>query len=56
MDKKEWEDYRNDIVDEHQELPFYLDGKEWWISRLYGEEKKLFVDSSKFGHAVFRNS
>lgn len=41
MDKKEWEDYRNDIVDEHQELPFYLDGKEWWISRLYGEEKVI---------------
>ena len=43
MDEAQWENFRKAIVDEHQELPFYLDGKEWWISLLYGEENSYLL-------------
>lgn len=39
MDETQWENFRQAIVEEGQELSFDLNGEEWWISRLHDEEK-----------------
>ena len=56
MDQKIWQDFRKDIVDDHQELPFYLDGKEWWISRLYGEEKSYLLTAPNSDTQFFKTA
>lgn len=43
MDKKTWEEIKFAIVEEGQEIPFDLDGEEWWISRLYDKEKSYLL-------------
>ncbi|MFG3611311.1 hypothetical protein [Rummeliibacillus stabekisii] len=48
MDLKSWEEVRKAIEDEHQEiLLYYKDEEEWWVSRLYGEEKSFLLARSK---------
>lgn len=47
MNEKEWEDFKIGIVDEEQELSFYYKSEEWWISRLYSEEKSYLLTRSK---------
>nr|WP_146552822.1 hypothetical protein [Rummeliibacillus sp. SL167] len=35
------------MVNEEQELNFFYKSEEWWISRLYGEEKSYLLTRSK---------
>lgn len=34
-------------MDEEQELNFFYKSEEWWIGRLYGEEKSYLLTRSK---------
>lgn len=47
MTEKEWQEFRFAVEVEEQELAFYYKGEEWWISRLYGEEKNYLLTRSK---------
>ncbi|GIN92755.1 hypothetical protein J22TS1_38060 [Siminovitchia terrae] len=47
MDKETWEEVRKAIEDEGQEMSLYYNDEEWWISRLYGEEKSFLLTRSK---------
>lgn len=47
MSEKEWKEFKEGIVNEEQELSFSYKSEEWWISRLYGEEKSYLLTRSK---------
>lgn len=47
MNEKEWKEFKEGIVDEEQELNFFYKSEEWWINRLYGEEKSYLLTRSK---------
>lgn len=57
MNEKEWKEFKEGIVDEEQELNFFYKSEEWWISRLYGEEKSYLLTCSKDSYTqVFRTA
>ena len=47
MNEKEWKEFKQAIVDDGEELSFLYNSEEWWISRLYSEEKSYLVTRSK---------
>lgn len=47
MTEKERQEFRFAVEVEEQELAFYYKGEEWWISRLYGEEKTTYLHVQK---------
>lgn len=47
MDLNSWEEVRKAIEDEEQEISLFYNDEEWWISRLYGEEKNFLLTRSK---------
>lgn len=46
MDDRGWKNFR-EMVSEGQEVSFVYKGEEWWISRLYNEEKSYLLTRSK---------
>lgn len=42
MDKQGWKNFQ-EMIDEGQEISFNFKGEEWWISRLYDEEKSYLL-------------
>lgn len=43
MTEKEWQEFRFSVEVEEQELAFYYKDEQWWISRLYGEDKSYLL-------------
>ena len=56
MEEKVWENVKNAIVKEGQELSFYLNGEEWWISRLHDEEKSYLLTAPNSDTQFFKTA
>lgn len=54
MNEREWKEFKVGIVDEEQELSFSYKSEEWWISRLYGEEKSYLSMGLLMGKSLLR--
>ncbi|WP_413485878.1 hypothetical protein [Brochothrix thermosphacta] len=56
MDETQWENFRQAIVEEGQELSFDLNGEEWLISRLHDEEKSYLLTAPNSDTQFFKTA